>query len=114
MTATQNGQASDNDSAQTINSSFIGGETAMKRFISSTLKYPVVAEENGEQGIVVVGFTVEANGNLSNIHILKSVSASLDKEAKRIVSNMPKWQPAQSGGVNVKSAQTVEVTFRLQ
>jgi protein TonB len=93
---------------------YVGGETAMRRFIASTLKYPVIAEENGEQGTVVVGFTVEEDGSLTNIHIEKSVSEWLDKEAKRIVSKMPKWQPAQSGGVNVKSEQTVIVTFILQ
>ena len=92
---------------------FIGGETAMNRFIASNLRYPVVAEENGEQGTVVVGFTVEADGSLTNIHIEKSVSGALDKEALRIVRRMPNWQPAQSGGVRVKSTQTVNVKFRL-
>ena len=93
---------------------YVGGETAMRRFIASILRYPVIAEENGEQGTVVVGFTVEEDGSLTNIHIEKSVSEWLDKEAKRIVSKMPNWQPAQSGGVNVKSEQTVIVNFRLQ
>ena len=93
---------------------YIGGETAMRRFINSILRYPVIAEENGEQGTVVVGFTVDEDGSLTNIHIEKSVSEWLDKEAKRIVSKMPKWQPAQSGGVNVKSEQTVRVDFSLQ
>lgn len=93
---------------------FPGGEAAMRRYIASILKYPAIAEENGEQGDVVVGFTVEVNGSLTNIHIEKSVSEWLDKEAKRIVTKMPNWQPAQSGGTNIRSEQTVEVKFRLR
>lgn len=106
-------QIASKTSSPTTKSTFVGGETAMNRFIASNLRYPVVAEENGEQGTVVVGFTVEADGSLTNIHIEKSVSGALDKEALRIVRRMPNWQPAQSGGVRVKSTQTVNVKFRL-
>lgn len=101
-------------SNQTTNSVFVGGETAMLNFIASTLRYPALAAENGEQGTVFVGVTVEADGSLTNIHIEKSVSESLDKEAMRVVSKMPKWKPAQSGGVNVKSEQIIKVNFKLQ
>ena len=101
-------------SNQTTNSVFVGGETAMLNFIASTLRYPAIAAENGEQGTVFVGVTVEADGSLTNIHIEKSVSESLDKEAMRVVSKMPKWKPAQSGGVNVKSEQIIKVNFKLQ
>ena len=68
----------------------------------------------GNTVAIIPNFTVEEDGSLTNIHIEKSVSERLDKEAKRIVSKMPKWQPAQSGGVNVKSGQTVRVNFSLQ
>lgn len=101
-------------SNQTTNSVFVGGETAILYFIASTLRYPALAAENGEQGTVFVGVTVEADGSLTNIHIEKSVSESLDKEAMRVVSKMPKWKPAQSGGVNVKSEQMIKVNFKLQ
>ena len=103
-----------NDASTIIPSSFPGGDTAMRRFIATTKKYPVQAEEEGEQGVVIVGFTVEEDGSLTNIHVNKSVSMWLDKEAMRVVSRMPKWQPAQSGGLNVKSEQTVKIGFILR
>ena len=114
MTATQSSQTSDNYSAQTINSSFKGGETAMKRFIASTMRYPVRAAENGIQGTVSVVFTVEVDGSLSNIRLKRPVARYLNEEALRIVSKMPKWQPAQSGGTKVRSEQTVDIIFRLR
>lgn len=114
IAASTNNQVSSNVSSITTNSSFPGGDGAMRNFIYKTLRYPVVAEENGEQGKVVVGFTVEKDGSVTNIHIKKSVSEWLDKEAKRIVSNMPRWLPAKNGEIYVKSEQTVEVLFRLQ
>jgi len=94
--------------------SFIGGETAMRRFIASTMRYPVRAAENGIQGTVSVVFTVEVDGSLSNIRLKRPVARYLNEEALRIVSKMPKWQPAQSGGTKVRSEQTVDVMFRLQ
>ena len=60
---------------------------------------------------IICGLEVTISRN--NIHIEKSVSGALDKEALRIVRRMPNWQPAQSGGVRVKSTQTVNVKFRL-
>lgn len=114
IAASTNNHVSSNVSSITTNSSYPGGEGAMREFIYKTLRYPVIAEENGEQGKVVVGFTVEKDGSITNINIKKSVSEWLDKEAKRIVSNMPHWLPAKSGEINVKSEQTVEVLFRLQ
>ncbi len=93
---------------------FIGGESAMRRFIASTMRYPARAAENGIQGTVTVVFTVEEDGSLTNIRLKRPVARYLNEEALRIVSKMPKWQPAQSGGVNVKSEQTVDIIFRLR
>lgn len=84
-------------------------------WIASNLKYPVVAEENGVQGNVVVSFVVEIDGSLSNIHIEKSVDPSLDKEAMRLVRNMPKWTPGyDKNGKPVRVKYSIPVNFRLQ
>lgn len=93
---------------------YVGGEAAMRRFIASTMRYPARAEENGIQGTVSVVFTVEADGSLSNIRLKRPVARYLNEEALRIVSKMPKWQPAQSGGAKVRSEQTVDIIFRLR
>lgn len=92
---------------------FPGGTSAMSQYISSRLKYPVVAEENGIQGNVVIQFYVEIDGSITDPTVSKSVDPSLDKEALRMVRSMPKWNPAQKNGEAVRSQQTITIPFRL-
>ena len=73
--------------------SFPGGPSALMQYLSSNIKYPVVAEENGVQGRVVCTFVVERDGSITDVRVIKSVDPSLDKEAVRVVKSMPKWIP---------------------
>ena len=93
---------------------FPGGSSAMFQYISSSIKYPVKAEENGIQGRVVCTFVVDTDGSISDVKVVKSVDPTLDKEAKRIVQEMPKWIPGKQDGAPVRVKYTVPVTFRLQ
>lgn len=79
--------------------SFPGGTNALNTFILSNLKYPVVAQEKGIQGRVVVKFIVEKDGSISNVEVDRSVDPGLDNEAMRVVKAMPKWIPGQIKGV---------------
>ncbi len=83
-------------------------------WLSEHIKYPVVAAENGIQGRVVVQFVVEKDGSVSQVKVVRGVDPSLDKEAVRVISSMPKWIPGKQNGVSVRSRFTVPVTFRLQ
>ena len=94
--------------------SFPGGDAELMKFLSSHIKYPVVAEENGIQGRVIATFVVERDGSISDVKVVKSVDPSLDKEAARVVKSMPKWQPGKQNGSAVRVKYTVPVTFRLQ
>ena len=94
--------------------SFPGGPSALMQFLSSNIKYPVVAEENGVQGRVVCTFVVERDGSITDVRVIKSVDPSLDKEAVRVVKSMPKWIPGKQNGSAVRVKYTVPVTFRLQ
>lgn len=58
--------------------------------------------------------TIGKDGNLSNIKVLSSVSPSLDAEAVRVVSGMPKWEAGKQRGENVAVEYTLPITFRLQ
>jgi len=57
---------------------------------------------------------VDEKGNLSDIKVAKSVDASLDAEAVRVVKSMPRWNPGMQNGKAVKVRYTLPVTFRLQ
>ena len=94
--------------------SFPGGTGALMSFLSSNIKYPVVAQENGVQGRVIVGFVVERDGSITDVKVMRSVDPSLDREAQRVVKAMPRWKPGKQNGSAVRVKYTVPVVFRLQ
>lgn len=93
---------------------FPGGPTALMKYLSENTKYPVVAQENGVQGRVTVQFVVEKDGSISDVHVLRGVDPSLDKEAVRVVKSMPRWTPGKQNGITVRVNYRVPVLFRLQ
>ena len=94
--------------------SFPGGMGALMSWLNQNIKYPVIAAENGVQGRVIVQFVVEKDGSITDVKVAKSVDPSLDKEAARVVSAMPKWTPGKQNGSAVRVKYTVPVTFKLQ
>ena len=94
--------------------SFPGGQSALFQWLSNNIKYPVVAEENGVQGRVIVTFVVERDGSITDVRVVKSVDPSLDKEAVRVTKAMPHWIPGKQNGSAVRVKYTLPVTFRLQ
>ena len=94
--------------------SFPGGPSALMAYLSSHVKYPAVAEENGIQGRVTVQFVVEKDGSVTDVETMKSVDPSLDREAERVVRSMPKWIPGKQNGSAVRVKYFVPVVFRLQ
>ena len=94
--------------------SYPGGMGALMQYLSSNIKYPAIAEENGIQGRVICTFVVERDGSITDVRIAKSVDPSLDKEAMRVVSKMPRWIPGKQNGSAVRVKYTLPVTFRLQ
>ncbi|MBP7856612.1 MAG: TonB family protein [Prevotella sp.] len=94
--------------------SFPGGPSALMQYLSNNVKYPVVAQENGVQGRVVVSFVVERDGSITDVKVVRSVDPSLDREASRVVSSMPKWIPGKQNGSPVRVKYNVPVSFKLQ
>ena len=93
---------------------FPGGMGALNQWLGSNIKYPAMAAENGIEGRVIVQFVVERDGSVSGVHVVRGVDPSLDKEATRVVAQMPKWIPGKQNGSAVRVKYTVPVTFRLQ
>lgn len=94
--------------------SFPGGQGALMSYLASNIKYPVVAQENGVKGRVIVSFVVERDGSISDVRVARSVDPSLDREAQRVVKSMPRWKPGKQNGSAVRVKYTVPVVFRLQ
>lgn len=94
--------------------SFPGGQGALIQYLNSHVKYPVVAQENGIQGRVTISFVVERDGSITGVKVARSVDPSLDKEAARVVSSMPRWTPGKQNGSAVRVKFNVPVVFKLQ
>lgn len=93
--------------------SFPGGISGLRTYLNQNIRYPAEAQENCVQGRVVVSFVVGKDGHISDVTVLRSVDPSLDKEAVRVVRNMPRWTPGKQGGEPVRVRYNVPVSFRL-
>ena len=95
--------------------SFNGGDAnEFSKWVNSKLNYPEIAKENGVQGRVTLQFTVNPDGSVSNVKVLRGVDSSLDKEAVRVVSMSPKWKPGKQRDRAVKVTYTFPVIFQLR
>ena len=95
--------------------SFMGGDAnAFSKWVNERLVYPEIAKENGVSGRVTLQFTVNTDGSVSNIKVLRGVDPSLDKEAVRVVSMSPKWTPGKQRDRAVKVTYTFPVIFQLR
>ena len=91
-----------------------GGNAAMMQFLSNNIRYPVIAQENGIQGRVICNFVVERDGSITDVQVVRGVDPSLDREAVRVIQQMPRWKPGKQRGQAVRVRFTLPVVFRLQ
>ena len=96
------------------NPTFPGGDEALNAYIAQNLKYPPTAKENGIEGVVNVSFTVNPDGSIGSIKIVRMVDPDLEQEAIRLVKNMPAWTPADSNGQPVPAQATVAIPFSME
>jgi len=92
---------------------FPGGQDAQYKFLKHNLQYPDDAQKQKIEGKVMVGFTVKKSGSISNIHILKSVYPSLDKEALRVIALMPDWVAKKKNGTISKARYKIDIIYKL-
>ena len=93
---------------------FPGGAVELMKYLSSNVKYPIIAQENGIQGRVIVQFTVRRDGSIDDVEVVRSADPNLDKEAIRVIKSMPNWKPGEQRGKKVNCKFTVPVVFTLQ
>ena len=92
---------------------FIGGEKSMMMYLSNKLRYPEKAVIDKIEGRVVVRFVVDRLGRICDPKVIKGVRSDLDKEALRVVKNMPLWSPARNNGQPVNSYFVIPINYRL-
>ncbi len=95
--------------------SFQGGDAnQFSKWVNQRLVYPEIAKENGVQGRVTLQFTVEKDGTVTKVKVLRGVDPSLYKEAVRVVSSSPKWKPGKQRDRAVPVTYTFPVIFQLR
>ena len=92
---------------------FPDGEEALYKFFKENQQYPQEAFKQGEEGEVLIQFTIDEKGKATDPKILRSVSPMLDQEAKRLVLSMPAWKPARQRGLCVESTFILPVYFHI-
>jgi protein TonB len=90
---------------------FPGGEKAYGKFLEKNLKWPGTSID--AQGRIIITFTVEKNGRLTNIRVSKGLGEPFDREALRVIKKSPDWIPATKNGKPMRSTQSVPINFTL-
>lgn len=91
-----------------------GGNAAIVAAIQKSVKYPRMAQNNGVEGRIFVSFTVNAEGNVSDVKVVKGLGSGLDEETIRAVKTLPKFIPGKQNGRAVSVSFTVPITFKIQ
>ena len=93
---------------------FPGGNVALLRYISEHVCYPESAAQEGAQGRVLCRFTVNKDGSVSDVTVVRSLHPELDKESVRVLSELPKFKPGSHKGETVRVYFSLPVRFQLQ
>ena len=91
-----------------------GGQAALFEYLQKNVKYPADAEKKKVEGRVLVTFVVNTDGSITDIEVVRKTFPSLDAEAVRVISGMPRWKPGEQKGQKVRVKYTVPLTFRLK
>lgn len=92
---------------------FPGGDDARIKFLKENIKYPDEARKQGISGTVFVSFVVEKDGSISNVKLLRGIGGGCDKEALRVVSMLPNYEPGLQDGKPVRTQFNLPISFKL-
>ena len=92
---------------------FVGGEQAMYKYIAGNIQYPDQAKKDGIEGRVYISFIVEKDGRISNVETMRGIGGGCDKEALRVIRNMPNWIPGEQRGEKVRVQYRMPIKFTL-
>lgn len=95
--------------------SYPGGENELRKFIENNIEYPQRAMDNEVEGTVKVFFSVDEQGKIYTPTIIsQKIGYGLEEEAMRVIAMMPKWNPGQIKGRNVKTKFSIPITYQIE
>lgn len=92
---------------------FVGGNKNLQKYLNRHMIYPEVAMEKGIQGKVYIQFMVDKSGNVKNATVVKGIDLMLDKEALKIVSSLPAWEPGKANGAPAIAYFIIPIEFKI-
>lgn len=93
---------------------FSGVDGSLRKYIAREIQYPVLAVEQGYEGLVFVQFVVKSDGSIANARVVKGANVELNREALRVVNSMPKWIPAEQSSEKIDVNYTIPIRFSLK
>ena len=91
-----------------------GGTQAIVNAIQKAFRYPAVDLRNQVEGRVFAKFTVDENGGLTDVEVVKGLSGTIDAETIRAIKTLPKFIPGKQNGRAVKVSFTVPISLKIQ
>jgi len=101
------------DAIVDVRLTFPGGDEKLLELISQNLVYPPIAIERNIQGRVIIEFIVKQDGSIGDVKVVRSVHPDLDKEALRVIKELPPFIPAYINGKAVERNSRLPIIFKL-
>jgi len=92
---------------------FMGGISAFYRFLSKNIRYPEAMLNKNVQGRELISMTVETDGSLSDLKVVKDLGCGAAKEVIRVLKLSPKWEPGYQNGNKVRVKYTIPISFNI-
>ena len=99
---------------------FPGGNVAFFDYLDKNVSLPegfdtkkYLKEHKNQFVPISVGFTIDVDGSIIDVKVIDGENEQLDKKAKEIVKNMPKWEPGTMDGTPIKVQYAIPVRFNL-
>jgi TonB family protein len=97
-----------------VEAQFPGGSTEMMKYLIKNFKYPDCLMAEYPYGRIFIEFTVNIDGSIEQVKLIKGVSNEIDKEAFSLVKEMPQWKPAKHGKDKVRSRIKINIEYTLK
>ena len=88
------------------------GNSSLFKFINEQMTYSEQDKENKIEGEMIVTFTVESDGKLSDVSIRKGLSPTINSKLVDVINKMPAWRPARTGGEWVNARYTLALVIQ--
>jgi len=92
----------------------VAGYPSLYAYFNAQLVYPAESIKDSIQGVQTISFVINPEGRPEKIQVTQSLGEPFEKEARRLIENMPLWKPASLNGKPVPSQISLPLTFQIQ